>query len=77
MEHEKFIPQCLEPNLQNGVGKLNVWGCMSASGAGELRVLDRTVNSDYYIDILGSEMKRRAAYEQRFCLHARQVLAHK
>lgn len=42
--------------MQGGGGKLQIWGCMSASGVGQMRILDGTVNTDRYIDILEKEM---------------------
>ena len=55
-ERYMYLPECLEPKQQNGGGKVHVWGCMSAKGVGELRILTRNVNSDYYVEILGKEM---------------------
>ena len=44
--------------MQAGGGKLQIWGCMSAEGVGEMRVIEGTMKSDNYIDVLEQEMVR-------------------
>ena len=49
---EKCKAECLEPKVQAGGGKLQIWGCMSAEGVGEMRVIEGTMKNDNYVNVL-------------------------
>ena len=33
---EAYQPECLNPTIKHGGGSLQVWGCLSSSGVGDL-----------------------------------------
>lgn len=54
--HEEFLPQCLKPSFKSGRVSVMVWGCMSASGVGELHFIDGIMNSGVYRTILDTNL---------------------
>lgn len=49
---EAFRPDCIAPTVKHGGGSVMIWGCMSASGVGEVFVCDGRMNSERYISML-------------------------
>ena len=50
---EEYIDDCITPTQQAGGGKVMVWGCMTADGVGQLKIIEGKLNSDGYISVLG------------------------
>lgn len=46
--------------VKHGGGGLMVWGCMAASGAGNLEIINGVMDHKYYIDILKRNLKDSA-----------------
>ncbi len=51
---EKY--KCVLPTVKHGGGSVMVWGCMSATGTGELQFIEGTMNANMYCDILKQSM---------------------
>ena len=49
---EKFSEECIVPTIEQGGGKVMVWGTMVRSGIGSLTVVNGKLNSDAYIILL-------------------------
>ena len=49
---ETFDPQCIVPTVKHGGDSVTVWGCFTRRGIGNLHILDRTMDTFYYLDIL-------------------------
>lgn len=49
---EAYHPDCIVPTVKHGGGSIMVWGCMSASGVGELFVCEGRMNSQRYTSML-------------------------
>ena len=49
---EKFTHQCLVPTIKHGGGSLNVWGCISSQGVGDLYIIDGILNAQRYKSIV-------------------------
>lgn len=47
----------LTPTVKHGGGNVMVWGCMAASGAGQLVFIDDIMNKDIYLNILRRNLK--------------------
>ena len=43
---------CLKPTIKHGGGSINVWGCLSANGVGDLVRIDGIMNAEKYKQIL-------------------------
>jgi hypothetical protein len=52
---EEMIPECLTPTMKHPQSVM-VWGCMSTTGVGRLKVCQGIVNAQKYIDILETKM---------------------
>jgi transposase len=50
--NEEYKPEMISPTAKHGGGFIMVWGCMSAEGVGVLKVVDGTLNSQGYMNIL-------------------------
>ncbi len=53
---EEYKDKFILPTIKHGGGSVMVWGCMSASGTGELQFIEGTMNSNTYCDILKQSM---------------------
>ncbi len=53
---EEYKDELVLPTVKQGGGSVMVWGCMSASGTGELQFIERTMNANIYCDILKQSM---------------------
>ncbi len=49
---EEYKYKCVLPTVKHGGGSFMVWGCMSAAGTGELQIIEGTMNTNIYCDIL-------------------------
>lgn len=50
--NERFLPECLVPTVKHGGGSLQVWGCISANGVGDLVRVNGIMDADKYKQIL-------------------------
>ena len=50
----------LQATVKHGGGGVMVWGCMAASGVGELVFIDGTMDQYVYLDILKNNLQRSA-----------------
>uniref|UniRef100_A0AAY5KK33 Sleeping Beauty transposase HTH domain-containing protein n=1 Tax=Esox lucius TaxID=8010 RepID=A0AAY5KK33_ESOLU len=53
---EENKDKCVLPTVKQGGGSFMVWGCMSATGTGELKFIKGTINANVYCDILNQSM---------------------
>ncbi len=53
---EEYKYKCVLPRVKHGGGSVMVWGCMSASGTGELHFIEGIMNANMYCDILKQSM---------------------
>ena len=53
---EEYKDKCVMPTVKHGGGNVMVWGCMSASGVGELHFIEENMNSNMYCEILQQSM---------------------
>ena len=49
---EEYKDKCVMPTVKHGGGNVVVWGCMSATGVGELYFIEGNMNSNGYCEIL-------------------------
>ena len=49
---EKYHPDCVVPTIKHGGGKVQVWGCMSASGVGTLAVVNGRLDAAGYVRLI-------------------------
>ncbi len=49
---EEYKDKCVLPIVKHGSGSFIAWGCMSASGTGELQFIEGAMNANMYCDIL-------------------------
>ena len=49
---ERYQPQCLVPTVKHGGGSLQVWGCLSSSGVGDLVKINGIMTAEEYKQIL-------------------------
>ncbi len=49
---EEYKDKCVLPTVKHGSGSFIAWGCMSASGTGELQFIEGAMNANMYCDIL-------------------------
>ncbi len=53
---EEYKDKCVLPTVMHGGGSVMVWGCMSATGTGELQFIEGAMNANMYCDILKQSM---------------------
>ena len=53
---EQYKDKCVTPTVKHGGGGIMVWGCMSAAGTGEIKIIDGVMDSTMYCDILKEKM---------------------
>ncbi len=53
---EEYQEKCALPTVKHGGGSIMVWGCMTTAGTGELRFIERNMDSNMYCDILKQKM---------------------
>ena len=49
---EELQEPCLQPTVKHGGGSIQVWGCISAGGVGDLVRIDGIMNAEKYRQIL-------------------------
>ena len=49
---EELKECCLQPTIKHGGGSIQVWGCISAEGAGDLVRVDGIMTAERYKQIL-------------------------
>lgn len=49
---EEFATQCIVPTVKHGGGNVLVWGCMSATGVGDLHFIEQNMDAKLYHHIL-------------------------
>src|SRR5262249_8531840 len=54
-KNEKYHPQCLQSSVKHDK-KINVWGCFSASGVGDIYRIQGNMNAKMYKNILIHQM---------------------
>lgn len=52
--NEELKLKNLKPTVKHGGGSVLVWGCMAASGVGQLRFIDGIMDQNVYLDILNN-----------------------
>ena len=52
MFEEEYQPESLNPTIKHGGGSLQVWGCLSSSGVGDLIKIEGQLTGERYVDIL-------------------------
>ena len=55
-DQEKNNDKCVVPTVKHGGGSVMVWGRMTARGTGQLRFIEKTMDSALYCDILKENM---------------------
>ncbi len=53
---EEYKDKGVLPTVKHGGGSVMVWGCMDATGTGELTFIEGTMNTNMYCDILKQSM---------------------
>ena len=53
---ERYNQDCLVPTVKHGGGKIQVWGCMAASGVGTLKVVNGRLNAAGYVRLICKKM---------------------
>ncbi len=53
---EEYQENCALPTVKHVGGSIMVWGCMTTVGTGELRFIERNMDSNIYCDILNQKM---------------------
>ena len=49
---ERYHQDCINSTVKYGGGKIQVWGCMSASGVGTLKVVNGRLNAKAYVRLI-------------------------
>ena len=49
---ERYHSDCIVSTAKNGGGKIQVWGCMAASGFGNLKVVNGRVDASAYVRLI-------------------------
>lgn len=57
---EAFNPKCILPTVKHGGGSIMVWGCFNFKGVGGIEIINGTMDSNMYIDILKKHLKKSA-----------------
>lgn len=57
---ERFLEECIVPAIKHGGGKVMVWGTMARSGVGSLTIVDGWLNSEAYIELVKTYVKKVA-----------------
>lgn len=67
------LQECnLRATVKHGGGSVMVWGCMSAAGPGNLKIIDGIMNQNKYLDILKENLKpsvQKLGIEDRFIFY--------
>ncbi len=48
---EEYKDKCVLPTVKHGGGSVMIWGCMSATGTGELQFIEVTIKANMYCRI--------------------------
>ena len=56
-KNKQFDEKNVTATIKHGGGSVMVWGCMAASGVGNLVFIDSTMNSNDYLNILRSNLQ--------------------
>ena len=56
-KREKFHQDCLVPTVKHGGCKIQVWGCMAASGVGTLKVVNGRLDAAGYVRLICNTLK--------------------
>ena len=54
-KNESCHPDCTNPTVKHGGGKLQVWGCMAANGVGTLKVVKGRLNALACVQLICQE----------------------
>jgi transposase len=54
---EAFSQRCILPTMKHGGGSIMVWGCMAASGVGNLHIIHGILTGEGYKDILEENLQ--------------------
>lgn len=49
---EAYLESCLQPSIKHGGGSIQVWGCITSEGVGDLIKIDEKLTAQKYKDIL-------------------------
>ena len=49
---ERYHPDCIASIAEHGGGKIQVWGCMAASGVGSLEVVNGLLDTAAYVMLI-------------------------
>ena len=55
---ERFLEECMAPTIKHGGRRVMVWGTMTRSGVGGLTVVDGWLNSEAYIKLANTHVKK-------------------
>ena len=58
--NEALHPNYTIPTIKHGGGSVMVWGCMSATGVGNLVFIDGIMDKIYYLNLLKENLKSSA-----------------
>ena len=56
-EGERFNQDCLVPTIKYGGCKVQVWGCMTASGVGTLKIVNGRLDAAAYVRLICNSLK--------------------
>lgn len=57
----ELAPSNMSATVKHGGGGVMVWGCMAASGVGNLVIIEQIMDKNVYLNILKSNLKESAA----------------
>ena len=55
--NERYHPHCVTSTVKYGGAKIQVWGCMAASGVESLKVVEGTLNAARYVGLICDSVK--------------------
>lgn len=58
---EEYLPKNTKKSVKHGGGSVMVWGCVSASGVGDLHFIKGNMDKYQYLDILKSHLRSSVA----------------